>query len=183
MGGVMAATFDKLVEAIHYVCSKAGNEPERLDQIKLNKILWYSDAKAYMTSGQPITGVRYIKKPFGPVPSYNRVAVETLEGRGVLRRGQAVSGTGSWNTHFDVIEDYEPNVLHETERGIIDDVYSVIVEGHTSMSISESSHGGVWMLADNDEELPLYTVFAEKLGAISDAHMELAREGLPREGL
>lgn len=174
----MTVAFAKLVEAIHYICDKAADEPEKLDQIKLNKILWYSDAQAYMSSGLAITGERYIKKPFGPVARRNRTAVEDLEKRGMLRRGRSASGSGSWNTHFDVIENYVPTGLTDDERNVIDEVYSVIVDGHTSMSISERSHGGIWMLANNGEDLPLFTVFAEELGEVSDEHMALAREGL-----
>ena len=174
----MTVAFAKLVEAIHYICDKAADEPEKLDQIKLNKILWYSDAQAYMSSGLAITGERYIKKPFGPVARRNRIAVEDLEKRGMLRRGRSASGSGSWNTHFDVIENYVPVALTDDERSVIDAVYSAIVDGHASMSISNRSHGGIWMLADNDEDLPLFTVFAEEIGEVSDEHMELAREGL-----
>ena len=174
----MNVAFTKLVEAIHFICDKAANEPDKLDQIKLNKILWYSDAQAYISSGSSITRERYIKKPFGPVARRNRVAVEELERRGLLRRGRAASGSGFWNTHFDVIENYSPNELTPDELRVIDKVYSAIVDGHTSMSISERSHGEIWQLAENGEDLPLFTVFAEKLGTVSDAHMELAREGL-----
>ena len=173
----MTVAFAKLVEAIHYICDKAADEPEKLDQIKLNKILWYSDAQAYMSSGLAITGERYIKKPFGPVARRNRIAVEDLEKRGMLRRGRSASGSGSWNTHFDVIENYAPVALTDDERRVIDDVYSAIVDGH-SMTISDRSHGGIWMLADNGEDLPLFTVFAEEIGEVSDEHMALAREGL-----
>ena len=174
----MAAAFSKLVEAMHYICAKAADEPENLDQIKLNKILWYSDAQAYMSRGLAITGDRYIKKPFGPVARRNRFAVEDLERRGILRRGRSASGSGSWNTHFDVIEDYTPDALTDEERSMIDEVYSVIVDGHSSMTISDRSHGGIWMLADNGEDLPLFTVFAERIGEVTDEHMALARQGL-----
>ena len=174
----MNVAFTKLVEAVHFICNKAADEPEKLDQIKLNKILWYSDAQAYMSSGSCITRERYIKKPFGPVARRNLIAVEELESREVLRRGRAASGSGFWNTHFDVIENYHPNELTPDETRIIDEVYSAIVDEHTSMSISERSHGEIWQLAENGEDLPLFTVFAEKLGEVSAEHMELAREGL-----
>lgn len=174
----MTVAFSKLVETIHYICDKAADAPEKLDQIKLNKILWYSDARAYMSSGSSITRERYIKKPFGPVARRNRIAVEELEKRGTLHRGRSASGSGFWNTHFDVIENYDPAKLTADERSIIDEVYSVIVDGHTSMSISKRSHGEIWQLADNGEDLPLFTVFAEELGEVSEEHMALAREGL-----
>ena len=175
---MMTVAFSKLVETIHYICGKAADKPEKLDQIKLNKILWYSDARAYMSSGSSITRERYIKKPFGPVARRNRIAVEELEERGILRRGRSASGSGFWNTHFDVIENYRSSELTADERSVIDEVYSVIVDGHTSMSISKRSHGEIWQLADNGEDLPLFTVFVEELGEVSGEHMALAREGL-----
>ena len=46
------------------------------------------------------------------------------------------------------------------------------------MDVSERTHGEIWQLAENDEELPLYTVFAERLGEVTAQHIELAREGL-----
>lgn len=170
--------FETLVEAIHYVCSKAANNPEQLDQIKLNKVLWYSDAQSYMKTGISITGTTYLRKPFGPVARANRPAVEKLERDGVLHRGKA-SGSGHWNTHFDVIEPFAgPTNLSESDIGIIDDVYESVVAGHTSMGVSERTHGEIWQLADEDESLPLYTVFAERLGEVTDEHMALAQEGL-----
>ena len=170
--------FETLVEAIHYICDKASDNPEQLDQIKLNKVLWYADARSYMTTGNSITGTTYLRKPFGPVARANRPAVEKLEKDGILRRGKVASGSGHWNTHFDVIEPFARKSLTESHIEIINDVYESVVAGHTSMGVSERTHGEIWQLADRDEQLPLYTVFAEHLGEVTDEHMALAQEGL-----
>ena len=60
----------------------------------------------------------------------------------------------------------------------IDDVFKTIVDRHTSMSISERSHGRFGSLPKTTKDLPLFTVFAETLGEVSDEQMALAREGL-----
>ena len=174
----MFVKFETLVEAIHYVCELASPNPEQLDQIKLNKVLWYADARSYMRTGESITGAAYLRKPFGPVARGNLPAVEMLEKRGALRRGKVASGSGHWNTHFDVIEPFARKNLTESDIEIIDDVYKSVVAGHTSMGVSERTHGEIWQLADRDERLPLYTVFAEHLGEVTDEHMALARDGL-----
>ena len=175
----MTTHIRRLTEAIYHVCEKASSHPERLDQIKLNKVLWYSDARAYLQRGQSITGDRFIKKPFGPVARRNRVAVEKLESAGALRRGKSASGSGHWNTHFDLTGDFERTALSDEEVEIIDSVYRSIVEGgDTSMDVSERTHGEIWQLAENGEALPLFTVFAERLGEVTAKHMDLAREGL-----
>jgi len=171
--------FRRLTEAVYFVCNKAAANPERLDQIKLNKVLWYSDASAYLRRGESITGENYIKKPFGPVARRNRQAVVQLEAAGVLRRGRAASGSGHWNTLFDMTGEFEITLLSEDDRETISRVYHSIVDRRvTSMDISERTHGEIWQLAEKDEELPLFTVFAEKLGEVTDDHMERAREGI-----
>ena len=174
-----ATHFRRLMEAVYYICNKASSHPEKLDQIKLNKVLWYADASAYLRHGESITGEAYIKKPFGPVARRNRIVVEGLEQRGVLRRGRAASGSGHWNTHFDMTGEFEITLMSQEDRETIDRVYHLIVEGGvTSMDISERTHGEIWQLAENGEELPLFTVFAEKLGEVTENHMERAREGI-----
>jgi hypothetical protein len=175
----MTVLFQRLTEAVYFVCEKASAHPERLDQIKLNKILWYADASAYLRRGESITGEVYIKKPFGPVARHNRIAVNQLETAGVLRRGRAASGSGHWNTHFDMTGDFEITLLSDDDRETIDRVYTSIVDGGvTSMDISARTHGEIWQLAERDEELPLYTVFAEKLGEVTEDHMERACESI-----
>lgn len=171
--------FKKLTEAIYHICEKASTNPDSLDQIKLNKVLWYADARAYLQRGESITGDTFIKKPFGPVAQHNRVAVEQLKTAGVLRLGRSASGSGHWNTHFDLTGEFPRESLSEEEAEIIDSVYRYIVEGNlTSMDVSERTHGEIWQLAENNEELPLYTVFAERLGEVTAEHIALIREGL-----
>ena len=175
----MTTHFKRLLEAIYHICDRASANPERLDQIKLNKVLWYADAWAYLQRGESITGEVYIKKPFGSVARHNRIAVDQLEAIGALRRGKSASGSGYWNTHFDLTGDFPREVLSEDEVKTIDRVYQSIVEGNiTSMDISDRTHGEIWQLAENDEELPLYTAFAERLGEVTAQHMDLARDGL-----
>ena len=173
------AHFRKLTEAIYHICERASAHPDSLDQIKLNKVLWYADAQAYLQRGESITGDTFIKKPFGPVAQHNRVAVEQLETAGALRRGKSVSGSGYWNTHFDLTGEYPRESLSDEEVEVIDSVYQYVVEGNvTSMAVSERTHGEIWQLAENNEELPLHTVFAERLGEVTPQHIALIREGL-----
>jgi len=54
------------------------------------------------------------------------------------------------------------------------------VNRNTAFGISERSHGDIWKLAENDEDLPLYTVFAEELGPVTSEHCKMAMEGLQK---
>ncbi len=75
-----ATKFDNLV---HYVCARC-QDPSLLGAVKLNKVLWYSDAAAYLALGSSITGATYIKRQFGPVPRDILQARQRLMNKGAI---------------------------------------------------------------------------------------------------
>jgi hypothetical protein len=171
----MRFDFEKLKAAIHYICEKATPFQDKFDHIKLNKVLWYSDAYAYLQLGSPITGVKYIRKKHGPVPKHQRMALEVLEQEGKIKHGKSMP---LFSHRYDVIEDADKTLFQGQELAIIDDVFKrVVLDGH-SMRVSERTHGEIWELAEEDEEMPLYTVFAEELGTITEEHKRLATADL-----
>src|SRR5438132_12193605 len=111
--------FEKLKAAIHYMCEKAvsrGDQAE-FDHVKLNKVLWYSDAYAYLAHGQSITGATYIRKPFGPVAKHNRAAIDVLQQEGKLRHGKMAPNSGNtfWKDCYDVLEEADKEPFSGTE--------------------------------------------------------------------
>src|SRR6266436_3959963 len=58
---------EKFKELILYICEKSATDPN-FGATKLNKVLFLSDFWAYGNLGKPITGVEYMKLPFGPAP-------------------------------------------------------------------------------------------------------------------
>jgi len=173
----MSVNFPKLKAAIHYICEKASSEPEKLDGIKLNKVLWYSDCMAYLARRQPITGTKYMRMPRGPVAKYQQMALEQLEQEGALLRGK-MSNDGRWPTSYDVIQEVDKSYFDGEELAIIDGVYKYVVLESTADKISDQSHGEIWKLARNKEELPLFTVFAEGRGTVREEHMRAATADL-----
>lgn len=177
IGANMRLDFEKLKASIHYICEKASADTSKLDSIKLNKVLWYSDCMAYLARGRPITGALYMRKQHGPVAKYNRLAIEALESEGALLRGKS-SKDGAWPTAFDVIQEVDKSKLESEELSIIDSVFKHVCLESSSMGISEQSHGEIWKLAANDEVLPLFTVFAEGRGPIREEHYRAATADL-----
>jgi antitoxin SocA-like protein len=57
----------KFKELILYICEKSAMD-KSFGATKLNKILFFSDFWTYALLGNPITGVEYMKLPFGPAP-------------------------------------------------------------------------------------------------------------------
>jgi hypothetical protein len=58
---------DKFKRLVHYIIWKAGKR-DWFGATKLNKVLWFSDTRAYALTGAPITGATYVREQWGPVP-------------------------------------------------------------------------------------------------------------------
>jgi hypothetical protein len=161
--------FKKLV---HYVCSQCADEPSKLGATKLNKALWLSDLRAYYATGEAITGARYVKREFGPVPSSIMPTLRELQQDGALIV-TTVSHFGKPKREFNVIFKQSPEFLNPTERKIVDDTITFVTEQHTATSISRLSHDHIWHAAEDGEEIPHFTVFANP-DDVTEEEMEWA---------
>lgn len=169
----MSLNFQKLAATIHYICDSA-----KFDQIKLNKALWYSDARAYLTRGSSITGTTYIKKRHGPVSRHHHIAIKYLRQQGLLISGKAHNaGKGKWEKKLDSVGDADKSLFDGKELKIIDDVIKILCDDD-SYAAGDRTHGDIWKLATDGEDLPLYTVFAEAPGEITEDHRKLAMADL-----
>lgn len=168
--------YDKLRAAIHYICEHNNDKQGTLDEVKLNKVLWYADAFAYMKRGQSITGTKYIRKPRGPVAQGHIPAINALIKDKCIRDGKA-SADGDWPKTFDSIKTADTATFSKADLAMFDAVYDY-VNTLTSRQISEQSHGEVWKLAREREEIPLYTVFAEGIGEVTEADIKEATADL-----
>jgi hypothetical protein len=157
----------------------------QLDHVKLNKVLWYSDAATFIETGDSITDSKYIRKPRGPVSKYLPSAVVALESADIVTTGRAFdSDRGIW---FHTIEvtgsvgaDSEFNVeslLSPKERATLDRCFKKVCLENSADSISDRTHGNIWDVAADGEEIPLFAVYAEELGRITKEDVALAFEG------
>jgi hypothetical protein len=77
---------------IVYIAHKTGDDP-RFGDIKLNKVLYFADFRAYDELGQPITGARYQKLEWGPAPRALLPVRHELENDGAVRVTKRWAGT------------------------------------------------------------------------------------------
>lgn len=164
---------DRFKELVHYICWSCNNEPEKLGAIKLNKILWYTDAISYLHNGQSITGHTYVKRPRGPVPA--RI-LNTLD---ELKAENKVSVTdinfyGRMKKNYSAHQEPKHKIFEESELRLVDNLIHTICDHHTADSISESTHNIIWDAAEEGEEIPLYAVFASKPGSVTEQDMQWA---------
>lgn len=172
----MVFDFDKFKAAIHYVCNKAAeaNVVDRLDPIRLNKVLWYSECMAYLSRGEPIFGATFIRKQHGPAPRAQPAAVNALEKDGAIKTGQRKDDKGKYHPCYDVIAEPTKGPFSGQELDIMDRVFKAICLEMGPFEASERSHGEIWHLYKMDTVLPLHMVFAEKARNPTPEQMRLA---------
>lgn len=151
----------KFKALVLYIIWKAGDVPG-FGLTKINKVLWFSDARTFEAYGRPVTGETYIRRQFGPVPKHIDEVLDELVAEGDVR---------AWSEpYFEFeVKRYKAHSPPETlifspdELGFIDWWIKHIAEEHTAASISEKSHDYGWTLAREGEELPLRTFLAKRI--------------------
>lgn len=150
---------ERLKRLIHYVIWKVGARAG-FGATKLNKASWFSDAKSYVLTGKSITGAPYIREKWGPIPKHGFSVRLELARDGLISQWQN-PGSDEW--HFKSVVPPSPHWFTDEERKCIDHWATVIADKHTASSISEQSHDYAWHIAPMGEELPFYSVLAERI--------------------
>ena len=162
---------EKFKDVVHYVCSKCS--AANLGAVKLHKVLYFSDMIRYAWAGEPITGVTYRKRPFGPtadsllpaireLQATQRVSVEDQDYFGYRKR--------VFISHADP----DTSRLNADEIVLLDEVIDFVCRGNTARSISDFSHNHVWERTDSGEPIPYYTAFDLYPAEISEEVMAWA---------
>lgn len=163
----------KFKNLVHYICAQRSSDPSSLGATKLNKILWLSDFRAYYRLGDSITGARYVKRQFGPVPHQIIPVLKELENEGAIAVKE-VNHFGKPKKEYEVRHGISIDHFSEEQKEIIEWSIKLVCDRHTAASISAASHDQVWKAAEDGEELPYFTVFAEP-GRITPDELEWAR--------
>ena len=163
---------EKFKELVHYVCWKS-EDPAKLGATKLNKVLWFSELNTFLRTGSSISGSKFVKRQFGPVPKAILQILDRLqdEQKIVIRDSDYY---GRSKRDFISIKRPNLNVFSSEEISLVDKMINVVCEKHTAASISSISHDSVWEMAEIGEEMPLYTVFAKR-GEVTEDDISWAR--------
>ena len=157
----MSFNREKFKALVLYVIWRAGSARD-FGLTKLNKVLWFSDARAFEALGASITGETYIRRKFGPVPQNIEHVLQELQSEGKIQ---------SWSEpYFDFevkgFSAHEPpdtEIFTPEELGLIDWWIKHVAEDHTAASISEESHDYGWKIAKDGEILPFKAFLAKRV--------------------
>ncbi len=156
----------KLKDVVHYIVSRF-DDPRELGNVKLHKILYFSDMCMYAATGTPITGVEYQKQQFGPVARHLTWAVKDLAKDG---RIQAEQGEYFGFPQLRLVSVQAPSEegISRLERDLLDDVIA-FVRGRSAREISDLSHTEIWDSRKIGETIPYYTAFNLAPSVVTDA--------------
>jgi len=129
---------------------------------KLNKVLWFVDARCFEAFGKSVTGETYIRRKFGPVPMHVEEVLQELVVDGDLQ---------FWaEPYFDFeVKRYSAHAPPDISEFSIDEIGFVdwwirhVKEDHTANSISDKSHDYGWKIVRDGEELPYKAFLAKRI--------------------
>ncbi|MGB3653418.1 MAG: Panacea domain-containing protein [Rivularia sp. (in: cyanobacteria)] len=154
---VLHETFDvprgqqRFRELIIYVSKKSEDDPH-FGAIKLNKILYYSDFRAFERFGMPLTGVRYHKLKLGPAPKSLIPVRNALEAERAIRVDRV--RVGEHDQHRTVaLRAPAMSLFTEDEVQLIDEVIDDLW-GQTGSQVSDASHDIRWRLLNLKDPMP-----------------------------
>jgi uncharacterized phage-associated protein len=163
---------EKLKEAIWLIASHC--PPEELGNVKLHKILYFSDMLFFLHEGRPITGVDYLKQKFGPVARHLTVAVAELVSEGRLEVTER-EYFGLYKKSYIPREPYNAGRISAEEAELIREVAD-FVRGKSAREISEISHNAAWEAATLGEVIPYYTALRLVPTEVTDSDRQWATE-------
>ncbi len=140
---------DKLRELILFIADRCVEE--KVGDVYLNKVLFFSDAFALQHLGRPITGARYQKLALGPamralVPLRNEmiddgeISVEMVGKRRVTR----------------ALREPDTSIFSDAEIKLVERVMDLF-RGYSATVVSDASHdlSPGWNLVEIGEDIPL----------------------------
>lgn len=150
---------EKLVELMLYIGAKCARD-EHYGVLKLNKILFYSDFRAYRTLGKPITGAEYRKYPHGPAPCMMKALRQRLIDSGAAIEYQNplpfLDGNGRQMREKQLLPKRAPKLETFTpmEMSLIDSVIEWLRPfTGTELSVMSHAHPG-WRFAQMEDAIP-----------------------------
>lgn len=164
---------EKLKSLVHYILWKVA-DPAKLHSTKIHKILWLSDARAFVLLGQSITGETYIRREHGPIAQHLLRVCEELveEGRvSVVHQPLDSHHQGTYRA----LRMPDGANLTDQQREIVDQFIRHVTEEQAATSIGEESDDAGWRIAAVGEELPYCAILADRVRRPSGQAMEWAR--------
>ncbi len=143
--------FQKFKSMILYLLEKNNG----LFKVKLNKLLYYSDFLFFKHHSISITGVRYKRIQFGPVPNNYEHYLAKLQSNGDIEVNEVHFPNGFIGEEYINKQKVNKDIFSQMELDVIDRV-DTFFKAYNSTSISDFSHNDDSVLSANEMDLINY---------------------------
>lgn len=160
-------------ELIVYISKKCEHDPW-FGAIKLNKILYYADFRAFERFGVPLTGMPYFRLPKGPAPKPLLIFRRDLVNEGAIRVDEIRLPDGKVQHRTialrePVLDHFVSDEIALVDR-VIDDLW-----GQNGREVSDASHDIRWKVLNNQDDMPYEFAYLSN-EAVTPAEIERTRE-------
>jgi hypothetical protein len=152
----VARAAQRFRELIVYVSQKCARDPH-FGAVKLNKILYHSDFRAFVRFGVPLTGFGYFRLQKGPAPKALVPIRRELESEGAIHIEHVP--LGDLEQHRTVAL-RQPVLEHFTsdELQVVDEVINELWE-QSAAEVSDASHDVRWRVLRHKDDMPYEFAF------------------------
>jgi len=142
---------NKFKNVLLYILERCAGKPN-VGETVLYKLLYFSDFNYYELYEEQLTGARYRKLPFGPVPQNMDTIVNQMIDSGLIQRVKT-DYHGYSQTRYLPLEKSDLTELKASEKEIIDRVIEQMSDWSAS-AISNYSHKDIpWLASKEGEEI------------------------------
>ena len=172
---------EKFKALVLYVIWRAGHR-DGFGATKLNKVLWFADARTYLLHKKPITGATYIREKYGPVAKQMASVDKELRQKGLIEI-QKERHSKHDITKFRAFDRPDLSLFSDEELSIVDHWIKHVDEDQADDAQGELSPDYAWQIAEIGETIPLYAVLARRVRAPRGKELEWAKAEAVRLGL
>jgi transcriptional regulator with XRE-family HTH domain len=142
---------DKFKNVLLYILEKCAGKPN-VGETVLYKLLYFSDFNYYELYEEHLTGAKYKKLPFGPVPQKLNTIINQMIEDGALKRVKT-KYHGYPQTRYLPLEKANLEELKASETEILDSVIEQMSDW-SAVAISDYSHKDLpWLASTEGEEI------------------------------
>ena len=169
-------TNKKLKELVLYLASESADD-ESFGSTKLNKLLFLIDFQAYALWGSSISGAKYVRRKFGPVPFELPIVRSELESEGKLKV-ESRQRFGKPQKRVLALGNPDLSVFSKDEIELAKEIIKDLKEVNGTV-LSDWTHKlRPWLDTEDGEEIPYYTVFILKDVPVSLSDLAWGRKKL-----
>jgi hypothetical protein len=145
---------DRKAHLLLYITSKL-QDAKYGGATNLNKVLYYIDGLTFINKGESISGFKYVKRPFGPTPDGEFIALRDAMLKNDLLRMDIRAFHGLEQKRLVPTQEADLELFSTSEIDLINDVIDYVGD-MSAREISRITHNIVYDLAAMGEEIPLH---------------------------